>query len=61
MTTHLSLRQPDHVGELRLPPDGDVAAVVELLLQLQSLVVAVDDPVLVFCPGPSWKRQISLV
>ena len=61
LTTHLSLRQPDHVGQLRLPPDGDVAAVVELLLQLQSLVVAVDDPVLVFCPGPSWKWQISLV
>ena len=53
MTTHLSLRQPDHVSQLRFPPDGDIAAVVELLLQLQSLVVAVDDPVLVFCPGPS--------
>ena len=52
-TTHLSLREPDHVGQLSLPPDGDVAAVVELLLQLQSLVVAVHDPVLVFCSRPS--------
>ena len=60
-TTHLSLRQPDHVGQLGLPPDGDIAAVVELLLQLQSLVVAVHDPVLVFCSRPSWKLQKSLV
>ena len=59
-TTHLSLREPDHVGQLCLPPDGDITAVVELLLQLQSLVVAVHDPVLVFCSRPSWKLQISL-
>ena len=58
-STHLSLRQTDHVGQLGLPPDGDVAAVVELLLQLQPLVVAVDDPVLVLCPCSSWKWKIS--
>ena len=33
-------------------PDGDVPAVVELLLQLQPLVVGVDDPVLVLRPRP---------
>ena len=52
LTTHLSLRESDHIGQLSLPPDGDIAAVVELLLQLQSLVVAVHYPVLVFCSGP---------
>ena len=53
--------QAEGLCELGLPPDGDVAAVVELLLQLQSLVVAVHDPVLVFCSRPSWKLQKSLV
>ena len=37
------------------PPDGDVAAVVELLLQLQPLVVGVDDAVLVLGSRPAWK------
>lgn len=48
MVAYLSLRQTERRGELRLPPDGDVFAVVELLLQLQALVVRVDHPVLVF-------------
>lgn len=46
--SHLSLRQTERGGELRLPADGDVLAVMELLLQLQALVVGVDHPVLVF-------------
>lgn len=49
--THLPLREPQARGQLRLPPDGDVSAVVKLLLQLQSLVVAVDDAVLVLGAG----------
>ena len=53
MTTHLSLRQPDHVSQLRFPPDGDIAAVVELLLQFQPLVVGVDDAVLVLGARPA--------
>ena len=54
-STHLSLRQTDHVGQLGLPPDSDVAAVVELLLQLQPLVVGVDNPVLVLRSRSRWK------
>lgn len=44
---YLSLWQAQRCGELRLPTDGDVFAVVELLLQLQPLVVRVHDPVLI--------------
>ena len=57
LTTHLSLGQPDHVGQLRLPPDGDIAAVVELLLQLQSLVVAVHHTVLVLSASSTCRRH----
>lgn len=48
---YLSLREAEGRGELRLPPDGDVTAVVELLLQLQPLVVGVHHAVLVFGAG----------
>ena len=49
--SHLSLREPHVVCQLRLPPDCDVPAVVELLLQLEPLVVAVHHPVLVLGAG----------
>ena len=51
--SRLSLGEADVVGELGLAPDGDVAAVVELLLQLQPLVVGVDDAVLVLGARPA--------
>lgn len=47
---YLSLWQAESRGELGLPPDGDVFAVVKLLLQLQALVVCVNHAVLVFSP-----------
>ena len=40
------------------PPDGDVAAVVELLLQLQPLAVGVHNPVLVLCSRSRWKTKL---
>ena len=52
LVSHLSLREANPVCELSFSPDGDVPAVVELLLQLQSLVVGVDNPVFVLCPRP---------
>ena len=53
LLSHLSLRETDPVCELSFSPDGDVPTVVELLLQLQSLVVGVDNPVFVLCTRPS--------
>lgn len=50
MLAYLSLWEAERRGELRLPPDGDVFAVVKLFLQLQPLVVGVNHPVLVFSP-----------
>lgn len=59
---YLALRQAEGRGELRLPPDGDVFAVVKLFLQLQTLVVGVNHPVLVFSPSLSiWKTKLVLV
>ncbi len=58
LTSYLSLRQAERRGELRLPPDGDVFAVVKLFLQLQPLVVGVNHPVFVFSPRlPVCKTQ----
>ena len=53
--SHLSLWEADSVSELSFSPDGDVPAVVELLLQLQPLVVGVHHPVLVLCSRTSWN------
>lgn len=47
---HLPLRQAEIAGQLRFPPYRYVAAVVELLLELDPLVVGVDDSVLVLRP-----------
>ena len=58
---YLSFCEIQCLGELCLPPDGDVPAVVELLLQLQPLVVAVHHPVLVFCSRAAWKMQINFL
>ena len=65
---HLPLSQVESLGQFSFPPDrllrlirfqffyrlpdGDVPAVVELLLQLEPLVVGVDHPVLVLRPRP---------
>lgn len=49
--SHLPLGEPQRGGQLGFPPDGDVATVVKLLLQLQTLVVRVHDSVFVFRPG----------
>lgn len=49
--SHLPLREPQRGSQLSFPPDGDVATVVKLLLQLQPLVIRVHDSVFVFCPG----------
>lgn len=54
--THLSLREPQVGGQLCLASDRDVAAVVELLLKLQPLMVAVHDAVLVLCARLACNR-----
>ena len=54
---HLPFWQAEGLCELGLPPDGDVAAVVELLLQLQPLVVAVHHSVLVLGPRATCGRH----
>lgn len=48
--TCLSLREPQVGCQLRFASDSDVAAVVELLLQLQPLMVAIHHAVLVLGP-----------
>ena len=53
LSSHLSLGEADVVGEFGLAPDGYVAAVVELLLQLQPLVVGIDDAILVLGARPA--------
>lgn len=45
---YLSLWQTERRGKLRLPSDGDVFAVVKLLLELEPLVVGVNHSVFVF-------------
>ena len=54
---HLPFWQAEGLCELGLPPDGDVAAVVELLLQLQPLVVAVHHAILVLGPRATCGRH----
>ena len=54
---HLPFWQAEGLCELGLPPDGDVAAVVELLLQLQPLVVAVHHTVLVLSASSTCRRH----
>ena len=55
---YLSFRKAESCGQLSLPPDGDVSAVVELLLQLQPLVVCVHHTVLVLGPRlPAWNTN----
>ncbi len=55
--TYLSLRQIERLCQLRLPPDGDVPAVVELLLQLQPLVVAVHHAILVLGACATYRTK----
>lgn len=45
--TYLTFGETEYAGQLGFTADGDVAAVVELLLQLEPLVVGVDNPVFV--------------
>ena len=47
---YLPLGELQRLSQLRLPPDCDVLAEVELPLQLQSLVVGIDNPILVVRP-----------
>lgn len=55
-SSHLSLREAESHRQLRLPPHGDVAVALKLLLQLLPLVVGVHHPVLVLRSGlPSWS------
>jgi hypothetical protein len=54
--THLPLREPQVGCQLGLASDGDVPTVVEFLLQLQPLMVAVHDPVLVLGPRLACNR-----
>lgn len=46
-SSHLSLWEAQWHRQLGLPPHGDVAVVLKLLLQLQALLVSVHHPVLV--------------
>ena len=50
---YLSLGKSNTIGQFGFPSDGDVSAVVELLLKLQTLVIAIHDPVLVLRPRPT--------
>lgn len=56
-STDLPFSEPEGSGQLSFAADGDVAAVVKFLLQLQALVVCVDHPVLVFCPCLACQRE----
>ena len=56
---YLSFWEADSICKFRFPPDCDVPAVVELFLQFKSLVVGVDNPVLVFCTCASWNHERS--
>ena len=47
----LPLGQCESLREFSFPSDGDVATVVELFLQLEALVIAVDHAVLVLGTG----------
>lgn len=58
-STHLPFSEPQGSSQLGLTADGDVAAVVKFLLQLQALVVCVHHPVLVLCPRLAWQREQS--
>lgn len=47
---YLSLGKLQCLRQLGLSPDGDVLAEVELPLQLESLVIGIDNPILVVRP-----------
>ena len=47
---YLPLGELQCLGQLRLSPDCDVLAEVELPLQLHSLVIGIDNPILVVRP-----------
>lgn len=53
----LTLGQVQGVGELRLPPNGDVPGRVVLLLQLHALKVRVDHAVLVLSPCLACEKR----
>lgn len=55
-TTHLSLGQVEHFGQLSLPSDRNVPVKVEFLFELQTLQVGVHDPVLVFGASSACER-----
>lgn len=57
---HLPLGEPQRGSQLSFPPDGNVATIVKLLLQLQPLVVRVHDPVFVLRPGFHWRKRVGL-
>ena len=50
ISSYLSLWECQCLRELCLPPDSDVSAVMELFLQLQSLMITVNNAILVFSP-----------
>ena len=56
LLSNLSFREVQALSQLGLSANGDVPAVVKLFLQLQPLVVAVNHPVLVFCPCSTWNK-----
>lgn len=56
---HLSLGEAQVGRQLGFPPDGYVAAVVELFFQFDSLVVRVDYSVFVFRPGFACNKRLK--
>lgn len=54
---HLAFGESEGLGELSFPPDGDVPGVMELFLQLQTLMVGVYDTIFVLGPGLTYKRK----
>lgn len=56
----LTIGQSDDRRQFRLPLDGDVWIVKELLFQFHLLVFAVDDAVLVLSSRLTWKKQTSI-
>lgn len=51
----LPFRESQSLRQFGLPPDCDVTTVVELFFQLETLMVAVNDSVLVLSSGLTWN------
>lgn len=59
--THLSLREAQCHRQLTLPPHGDVAVMLKLFFQLQTLLITVNHPVFVLSASLSpWVTQKHL-